>query len=780
MRNAKYAPRRGSGKFITIYPADEAELELVSKELGELLDGERGPYILSDLRIGAGPLYVRYGAFAERYCMSGGRVVPAIADPSGRLVPDTRGPVFALPDWITLPQFLEPHLAARNATTVADLPYQIDRVVHFSNGGGLYIATDTRTGGRVVLKEARPFAGLDGTGADAVTRLDREREALQRLSDVPQVPRVHDTFQVGEHHFLAIEYVDGKPLNQLRVQRYPLITVDSDPAACRAYATWALGIYRQVEQAVEAIHERGLVYGDLHLLNILVRPDDTVALIDFEVAAPIDAGRPRGLGDQAFSAPRDRTGRDVDRYALACLRLALFLPLTTVLRLVPGKAAHFADIIAEWFPVPRPFLDEAVETITGAATVHSGRMGAPEERELVGAIEASAAPGRTDRLFPGDIEQFSVGGGSNLAHGAAGVLYALAATGHAPQPRYVDWLVDAVRQPASGTRLGFYNGLHGAAYTLQALGRTDAARDVLGICLDGKWDELDLDLAGGLSGIALNLMHFADLTGDPALRDAGRRAIEQVADRLGTVDSVPEISGGRQPYAGLTRGSTGPALLFLRRYERTGDPALLDLAETALRQDLRRCVVRADGQLQVNEDWRTMPYLAEGSVGIGIVLDQFRRYRDDERFAAASSAIYRAATTPFYAQSGLFAGRAGIVLYLAHRTRREPDPAVRDELATQIERLGWHALPYQGHLAFPGEQLMRLSMDLATGTAGVLLSLAAARDDSVDLPFLSPTAGDPTDPPQSGRKRVAIQHDEYGEEVPDNGASGPSGDGAGR
>src|SRR5262245_60774588 len=31
MRNSKYAPRRGSGKFVTIYPADDADLELVCK-----------------------------------------------------------------------------------------------------------------------------------------------------------------------------------------------------------------------------------------------------------------------------------------------------------------------------------------------------------------------------------------------------------------------------------------------------------------------------------------------------------------------------------------------------------------------------------------------------------------------------------------------------------------------------------------------------------------------------------------------------------------------------
>jgi hypothetical protein len=37
--------------------------------LGELLYGQPGPYILSDLRWGSGPLYVRYGGFAERYCI---------------------------------------------------------------------------------------------------------------------------------------------------------------------------------------------------------------------------------------------------------------------------------------------------------------------------------------------------------------------------------------------------------------------------------------------------------------------------------------------------------------------------------------------------------------------------------------------------------------------------------------------------------------------------------------------------------------------------------------
>ena len=54
-------------------------------------------------------------------------------------------------------------------------------------------------------------------------------------------------------------------------------------------------------------------------------------------------------------------------------------------------------------------------------------------------------------------------------------------------------------------------------------------------------------------------------------------------------------------------------------------------------------------------------------------------------------------------------------------------------------RLARHACRLDGRLAFPGEQLMRLSMDLATGGAGVVLALGAAcHPTPVGLPFLTP------------------------------------------
>jgi hypothetical protein len=79
-----------------------------------------------------------------------------------------------------------------------------------------------------------------------------------------------------------------------------------------------------------------------------------------------------------------------------------------------------------------------------------------------------------------------------------------------------------------------------------------------------------------------------------------------------------------------------------------------------------------------------------------------------------------------------------MVLYLSRSTAGGPG-AYQAELRRQIGALAWSAIPYQGQLAFPGEQMMRLSMDLGTGTAGCLLALGSALHSSpVQLPFLPP------------------------------------------
>jgi class III lanthionine synthetase len=762
MRNAKYAPRAASGKVVTIYPQDEAACGRVLSELDAILGGAPGPYILSDLRYGAGPLYVRYGGFTHRYCLDPqGEMAPAIQTPDGELVPDERSPVFSVPPWVRVPEYLEPHLAARNSTTIASLPYDVRQALHFSNGGGVYAAADRSTGEQVILKEARPYAGLAADGSDAVARLRREHDMLRRLSGLGIAPEVRGYFQVGEHHFLAEDFVEGMPLNACYSARFPLLREDPDPAEIADYASWAMRICEAVERAAGAMHERGVIFNDLHMFNIMVRPDDSVALIDFEAASTAGEGRRLTVGHPGFVAPRDRAGFEVDAYSLACLRLAMFMPLTNLIALDRGKAAQLAAVIAGLFPVPAGFLDPAVREITRGAPAETAEGGAAgggttarSEYEcfkagdqtwprlsaaLTAAIRASATPSRTDRLFPGDIDQFRVpGGGLGLAHGAAGVLYALDEAAGLRVPEYEEWLLARVADPVRGSHLGLYDGLAGVACVLSRLGHADAALRTAEVCAGDRWERLGSGLYGGLAGFSLAMLALGDSAGEFALHEAGLRAAEIVADRAAAAQTGAGPGAGQDRPAGLMRGGAGQALLLVRLYERTGDPGYLDAAQTAVRADLDRCVLDRKGSLQVDEGWRMLPYLSGGSAGLGLVIDRFLAHRPVAAFAEAADAIRLAARSTYYAQSGLFNGRAGLIFYLADQDRR-------DRLAAaHVRRLAWHAVRYEGGLAFPGDALLRLSMDLGTGTAGVLLAAAAVLAPAgAALPFLGPPESPP-------------------------------------
>ncbi|MFE7501128.1 class III lanthionine synthetase LanKC [Streptomyces albidoflavus] len=747
-RNTKYADRAGSGKFVTVYPATTAACGELAAELADALKGSAGPVVLSDLRWGEGPVHVRYGAFAPRFTRAAdGSLVPAVADPAGRLVPDTRGPAFRLPDWVELPDFLRPHAEARAAQGTTDLPYTVERALHFSNGGGVYAGSHRETGEAVVLKEGRPHAGLAADGADAVTRLEREYAALRALEGLACVPRVHGLHTVGEHRFLAMEFIPGTPLNTVFARRFPLSAAEPAAEALAEHTAWALRTHQLVTEAVEALHARGIAFGDLHMNNIMVAPDQlSVTLLDFEAATPAAERRPQIVANPAFVAPPHLRGTEVDRYALACLRLALFVPLTTLLPLDRDKAAHLAGLAADRYGIDRALFDEAVTELAGPARPEAGPSRGrppvsatdwPAARDsMVAALLASATPGRDDRYFPGDIAQFATpAGGQSYGYGAAGVLHALHTVG-ARCEEAEEWLIRTTRRPASGTPTGFYDGLTGIAWTLDRLGHREDALRLAHLVAAEPLDALGPGLHSGAPGVALALRDLADAADDPALG--------QAADRAEAAALRPAAPGGK---AGLLHGPAGTALLCLRRHARTGEPALLDTAATALREELGRCVPGPDGSLVVSEARRTMPYLGSGSAGIAMVLDDYLAHRPDPAFEEARTALLRATGSAFYIQPGLFRGVAGLLLHLA-RTTTPGDRAARTALLTrQTALLDWHALTYQGHLAHPGEQLTRLSMDLSTGTAGVLLALAATHGEpAAHLPFLPPLRR-PTDRP---------------------------------
>ncbi|WP_262705773.1 MULTISPECIES: class III lanthionine synthetase LanKC [Streptomyces] len=761
--NSKYAPRGGSGKLITLYPPTTTALRRTLDELEVALKGRPGPYVLSDLRWRDGPLYVRYGGFRKMHTSDDrGRRVLAVRAPDGGLVPDVRGPSFRPPSWVEIPGFLAEQRRAVAAGSGESLPYSVQKALHFSNGGGIYLAADPDTDQPVVLREARPYAGLDGAGNDAVARLYREAQTLRDLGDLDFVPTLKETFTCWEHHFLAQEFIEGETLWDFMAANNPATSGTAGQEDFAAYARTASDLLGQIEEAVTAVNARGYVFGDLHPRNVMVRPDGRIALVDFEVAyRPGEAAEP-ALACPGFVAEHAAAGKARDTYALDCLRVAVFLPLTQMLDLDAGKARDLPEAVAELFPAADQMSGDLVDRLRpraardaagprpGAAFAAAARNpGGPPLRTLrdamVRGITASATPERADRLFPGDPKALD-DGGHTLAHGAAGVLYALHTVGEPLEDSHVEWLATATRRAPA--RAGLWDGLHGAALVLHALGREREAYDALERSAPQVGRTTSAGLYEGLAGIGLTLRHVALSTGD----SHWQAALETVADRLAdTVNArhrqgAPTQSGGAR--AGLMYGLTGAALFFLRRYEDTLDGACLDLAVRALGLDLEHCRTDENGQVTLAQGPRLLPYLGTGSGGLAEAVALCHRHRPDERLASWHEGVLRACRAPFTIEANLLGGRAGLMAVLAGHATRAHAPGAPDALPDHVRRLAWHAVPRggapdeAGTLAFPGHALLRLSMDLASGTAGVLLALHGCARAAAAQPGVTGGAGE--------------------------------------
>ena len=381
-RNAAWED--GSATLATIYPADDEGLEHVLGELGALLREQGGPWIPGSLRWGTGPLHVSYGGFHEPPCSSrapqrrdrAARGAPAGIDASGRLVPHRDNAGFRWPGWVTPPRFLRTHLGARRTATAVDLPYDIEIALQFSNGTGLYQARDRVTGEAVVIKEA----GAGHGALDALARLRHEHEVLTHLAGLGVAPAPRGWFVLGDQQFLAEEFVEGRSLEEVFSERYPLGMHEPGEATLARYTAWVLDVQEQLEAAVAGIHRRGVVVGDVNPGTILLRADGSPVFVDVAAAScPAATGRPSAEAPAGFAA---------DRHALGALRLFWFLPLTDLIPLTARKAADLAAEIARAFPVPEEFLRQAVALIAA---------GDPP----AGPYRASASEPRSAPLSPG-------------------------------------------------------------------------------------------------------------------------------------------------------------------------------------------------------------------------------------------------------------------------------------------------------------------------------------------------------------------------------------------
>ncbi len=149
-------------------------------------------------------------------------------------------------------------------------PYRVERPIGEGGMGVVYAAYDERLQRQVAVKMLRADAA-EGRGPE---RLWREARAAAAVSH-PNVCQIYDVGEADGEIYVAMELLDGESL-LARLARGPLDRAEASAAMLR------------VLDALDAIHQRGLIHRDLKPSNVFLTPHG-VKLVDFGLAIPTQA-----------------------------------------------------------------------------------------------------------------------------------------------------------------------------------------------------------------------------------------------------------------------------------------------------------------------------------------------------------------------------------------------------------------------------------------------------------------------------------------------------------
>ena len=125
--------------------------------------------------------------------------------------------------------------------------------------------------------------------------------------------RPEDADTADDVFYVAARWEDGRPL-QTAVPMAPLA---------------AVAVVRGIAGAVDALHRHGLTHRDLHPGNVIVRPDGSPVVIDFDTVRPDDGAATTTIaGVVGFIAPETVTGgsgRDADCWSVGMLAVYALL-----------------------------------------------------------------------------------------------------------------------------------------------------------------------------------------------------------------------------------------------------------------------------------------------------------------------------------------------------------------------------------------------------------------------------------------------------------------------
>ncbi len=347
--------------------------------------------------------------------------------------------------------------------TVVQDRYRIVRLLGQGGMGSVYRAWDLRLKVPIALKELLPQPGLDAEMLAALRdQFEQEAGVLARLNH-PNLVRVTDFFEVDDKAYLIMDFVEGRSLADVMVQE------GAQPE------TKVLGWARQLLEALEYCHARGVVHRDIKPQNIILRPDGSVVLVDFGLVKLWDPNDPvtrtvmRGMGTPEYAPPeqygatKDHTGPPSDIYSLGA----------TLYHLLTGQSPPTAT---ERMAMPEQFkplrqVASGVTSRTEQLVMKALALSVSERwqsaREMLAVLVSGPLPEPGAVEFPRTQVAPPQMGSSPQPQGVSQTRYAPQTGGGAP----VTFEGRAAARPASKPKrsAGFWIGIAGAALLCIAL-----------------------------------------------------------------------------------------------------------------------------------------------------------------------------------------------------------------------------------------------------------------------------------------------------------------------
>src|SRR5215831_16262927 len=145
-------------------------------------------------------------------------------------------------------------------------PYEVLSPLGAGGMGEVYRARDTKLKRDVALKVLPDTFANDPT---RMARFQREAEVLASLNHA-NIAHIYGV----EERALAMELVEGQTL------------------PCPLPVETALRYAKQIAEALEYAHDRGVLHRDLKPANIKITPQGAVKVLDFGLAKALDEGPP--------------------------------------------------------------------------------------------------------------------------------------------------------------------------------------------------------------------------------------------------------------------------------------------------------------------------------------------------------------------------------------------------------------------------------------------------------------------------------------------------------